>query len=64
MSLEAFYLRRCIGWLAWDIVRDDDACEVGCLSASSWVVAHRGGFVWSQIELRNRVDVLIQPAVV
>ena len=30
-------------WLAWDIVGDDDAREVGRLSASSWVVVWSGG---------------------
>jgi len=53
------------GWLVWDIVGDDGACEVGYLSASSWiVVAQRGGFVWSHVELCNRADVPIQPVVV
>ena len=53
------------GWLVWDIVGDDDACEAGCLSASSWiVVARRGGFVWSRVEFYNCVDVPIQPVVV
>ena len=31
------------GWLAWDIVGDDGAREVGRLSASSWVVVWSGG---------------------
>ena len=52
------------GWLAWDIVGDDSAREVGRLSASSWVVVWSGGFVWSRVELRNRVDVPFQPVVV
>jgi hypothetical protein len=52
-------------WLAWDIVRNDGTRELGCLSASSWAVAaRRGGFVWSRIELCNRVDAPIQPVVV
>ena len=52
------------GWLAWDIVGDDGAREVGRLSASSWVVVRSSGFVWSRVELRNRVDVPFQPVVV
>ena len=53
------------GWLVWDIVGDNDACEVGYLSASSWVVvAWRGDFVWSRVEVGNRVDVPIQLVVV
>ena len=31
--------------------RDDNACEVGCLLASSWVVVvRRSGFVWSRVD--------------
>ena len=38
------------GWLAWDIVGDDGAREVGYMSASSWVVVTWcGGFVWSRV---------------
>ena len=38
------------GWSVWDIDGDDGACEVGYLSASSWVVvARRDGFLWSRV---------------
>ena len=52
------------GWSVWDIDGDDDACEVGYLSASSWVVVARSGFFLSlygvEFELRTHVDVPIQ----
>ena len=53
------------GWSVQDIVGDDGACEVGCVSASSWVVvAWRGVFFYGvEFELHNRVDVPIQPVV-
>ena len=38
------------GWSVQDIVGDDGACEVGCVSASSWVVvAWRGDFLWRRV---------------
>ena len=37
-------------WSVQDIVGDDDAREVGCVSASSWVVvAWRGDFLWRRV---------------
>ena len=46
--------------LVGDIIGDDGACEVGCLSASSWVVVVRGMVVFYRVELSYATVLMFQ----